>query len=49
MNALLIVWIAAFLVVSSWDFEEEATQEEEYARMVCSKAWPDYKESQPRC
>jgi len=49
MNAFLIVWITAFLVVSSWDWDEEANQEAEYAQMVCTGSWPDYKESQPKC
>ena len=49
MNAFLIVWITAFLVVSSWDWDEKANQEEEYAQMVCTGSWPDYKESHPEC
>jgi hypothetical protein len=49
MNALLIIWIAAFLIVSSWDWDEETSQEEEYAQMVCSRVWPDYRGTNPQC
>lgn len=49
MNTFLIVWIAAFLIVSAWDFEEAQDEKGQYAQMVCDGAWPDYRDTNPEC
>jgi len=41
--------LGAFGVVGEADYQEAIRQEQEYQRMVCSGAWPNYKQIDVNC
>ena len=49
--AALIATILAHLIIwaSTMDSEEEKREEAHYITMVCTGAWPDYKNQKPEC
>lgn len=55
MNKLLltalVATILAHLIIwtSAMDSEEERREEAHYITMVCTGAWPDYKNQKPEC
>ena len=45
---LALLW-AAFLTVGAMDYADALDQQARYEQMVCSGAWPDYKDLNPVC
>ena len=41
--------IALVLIASSISYEDEVADERHYIEMVCSGAWPDFKNLNPEC
>ena len=41
--------LTAFLIVGTADFREQIVQYNHYTDMVCSGAWPDYRDMKPTC
>ena len=46
---LFVTVIIFYGLLGQEDYKLEAAEHENYISMVCSKAWPDYKNINPSC
>ena len=45
----MTIIIVALIVLTGCGYDDETLEAEHYASMVCSSAWPDYKNINPVC
>ena len=48
----ILLGIAVFIalgIIGNMDYSDAELAERHYAKMVCEKHWPDYKELNPEC
>ena len=46
---MLVIAIIVSGLIGQEDYKIEVAEHENYISMVCSKAWPDYKNLSPSC
>lgn len=46
---LAVAAITASVMICNDDYQEEQHQADHYQEMVCSGAWPDFKQLNPEC
>lgn len=49
LTLLITIIVLIWLLVSTMDYEDEQQEARQYIHMVCSGAWPDYKQLNPEC
>ena len=45
----MTIIIVALIVLTGCGYDDETLEGQHYASMVCSSAWPDYKNINPDC